>query len=131
MYVIRKFEVITTNNYTNSTNPAINDIIIAFEVIRTQSLVYTGLIVFVFLVSILQGRRTIMMQMRNKHLSENLRVLNADLEKKVSLRTDELNDSLEELKNLNLLENTSFIFIQYDVQSHMGFEGFGHLCIKF
>ncbi len=77
---------------------AINDILLMYEIIYSVSLVASGLIVFVILLSILQGRRMAQMYNSNLTLTHNLKILNIELEKKVQQRTSELNKTLENLK---------------------------------
>lgn len=79
---------------------AINDILFVLEIIYTASLVSTGLIVFVFLLSILQGRRMANMHRRNITLANKLQELNVGLEQKVFERTEELNETNSQLKQL-------------------------------
>ncbi|MCU4175584.1 sensor histidine kinase [Carboxylicivirga sp. N1Y90] len=96
---------------------AVNDILNMFELIHTQSLVSTGLVVFVFLLSILQGRRIVVMYNRNKQLSANLKILNVDLEKKVGERTEELNSSLQQLKKLNAYKENLTHMLVHDLKA--------------
>ena len=81
---------------------AVNDILYMFEVIHTANLVSMGLIIFVFLLSILQGRRAAIMHKNSVLLSNQLQELNISLEDKVKERTNELrliNDKLKDLLN--------------------------------
>ncbi len=91
---------------------ALNDILFVFEIIHTRSLVSTGLVLFIFLLSILQGRRTLVMYNRNLLLSDNLTQLNQELENKVEQRTTKLRKLLMQLKDLNgFKENMTYMLV--------------------
>lgn len=99
---------------------AINDILSMFEVIYTKQLVSTGMVVFVFLASIVQGKRLDNLLNANKKLAGNLSALNADLEKQVESRTKELNDSLKKLKRLNEFKEEFTNTIVHDLKTPVG-----------
>jgi signal transduction histidine kinase len=96
---------------------AINDILFVFEVIYTVHLVSTGLIIFVFLLSILQGRRTANISNRNIKLANHLKDLNINLESKVDERTKELNESLEKIHKLNQFKEDMTNMIIHDLKT--------------
>lgn len=96
---------------------AINDILFVYEFIHTASLVSTGLIVFVLSLSIIQGRRMVLINNRNIKLSTNLKELNINLEKKVEERTAELNKTIVELKKLSLFKEDMTNMLVHDLKS--------------
>lgn len=80
---------------------AVNDILNMFEVLHTHNVLSYGIVVFVFLLSVLYGRKTHHLHEQLSDLSEELKDLNAELEHKVEERTNKLNTSLAHLGELN------------------------------
>ena len=95
---------------------AINDLLSMFEVIQTTNLISYGLIVFVFLLSILQGQRSAKMRDKLIKLSNNLEELNIGLEKKVDERTNDLKSSHQRLKKLNHFQESMTNMIAHDLK---------------
>ncbi|RLD74861.1 MAG: hypothetical protein DRJ10_16325 [Bacteroidetes bacterium] len=96
---------------------AINDILNVFELIHTTSLVSSGLIVFVFLLSILQGRRFSQMSKRNIKLTNHLKELNKDLGNQVEKRTQELSLSIDKLQKLNEFKEDLTAMFVHDLKN--------------
>lgn len=96
---------------------AINDILNIFEVYSTQSMVSPGLVIFVFLLSVLQGKKMINMNHRNNVLSSNLKMLNKELENKVSNRTLELKESLQKLQELDSYKENMTHMLVHDLKT--------------
>ncbi|WP_066633531.1 sensor histidine kinase [Labilibacter marinus] len=96
---------------------AINDILYVSEIIHTASLVSTGLIAFVFLLSIIQGRRLANMYNKNLHLSNNLKELNVSLEKKVIDRTHKLNENINQMNKLTQFKEDMTNMVIHDLKA--------------
>ncbi len=96
---------------------AINDILYVSEIIYSVSLVSTGLIIFIFLVSILQGQRMLEMFNQNIKLSNNLKISNDNLEVQVKTRTLELNKSLKEVIELSEFKESMTNMIIHDLKN--------------
>lgn len=99
---------------------AINDILYVFDVINTPSLVSSGLMIFVFLLSILQGRLMANMRQRNIKLAINLQELNVGLEQKVLERTEALSISNSKLEQLSRFKEDMTKMIVHDLKSPIG-----------
>ena len=96
---------------------AINDILNMFEIIQTTNLLTYGILVFVFLLSILYGKQTMHMYLATLSLSENLKDMNDELENTVVKRTGELKDSLENLSKLNQFQEGMTHMIVHDLKN--------------
>ena len=96
---------------------AINDILFVSELIHTKNMVSSGLMVFVFLLSILQGRRFSQMSRRNIKLTNYLKKLNTDLANQVKERTHELELSLEKLQKLNEFKEDLTVMFVHDLKN--------------
>lgn len=95
---------------------ALNDIMNMFELIHTTNLLSYGILVFVFLLSILQGERTNNLHLNTVKLSRELTDLNLDLETKVKERTAELDGSLRNLNRLNKFQEGMTNMIAHDLK---------------
>jgi len=96
---------------------ALNDILFVFEIIYTARLMSTGLIVFVILLSMLQGKRFTQMYNRNVRLTQRLLDLNKGLELKVKQRTNELQLSMNKLNKLNQFKEDMTKMIIHDLKT--------------
>lgn len=96
---------------------AVNDILYVFEIIHTTNMVSAGLIIFVFLLSILQGRRTAIMHSQTVQLSSQLQELNLNLEEKVKERTLELGKTNEKLSRLLSFKESITSTIVHDLKN--------------
>ena len=103
---------------------ALNDILHLAEVIYTTNMVSSGLMIFIVLLSIIQGMRFRKMFTNNLELAKNLKELNIGLEKKVEERTQtiskqaqKLDQSLKELKKLSFFKEDMTNMIVHDLKS--------------
>ncbi len=96
---------------------AINDILLVFELIHTTNMVSSGLMVFIFLLSILQGRRFSQISKRNIKLTNHLKQLNENLTKQVGKRTKELRLSLDKVQKINEFKEDLTAMFVHDLKN--------------
>ena len=96
---------------------AINDILLVFEVINSVSMVAAGLILFVFMLSILQGKNAVNLYKNNLKLANDLQKANTNLEKKVVIRTKELNVSLKKVKEYSKFKEEMSEMLVHDLKT--------------
>lgn len=115
---------------------ALNDILYMFELIDTTYLLTYGIVVFVFLLAILQGKKTNLLHIETVHLSSKLRKLNTSLETVVEERTEGLDKSLKDFERLNSYQESMTHLIAHDLKNplmqivnieHLGEKDFPHL----
>lgn len=96
---------------------AINDILSMFELIQTINLLTYGIVSFAFLLSVLYGRQTSRLHDETLQLTNDLKHLNDELENKVQLRTEELNNSMLNLNKLHKFQEGMTNLIAHDLKN--------------
>ena len=97
----------------------VNDILNMFELIYTHNLMTYGIVVFVFLMSILYGRKNTALLLEASLLTQSLKNANKDLENKIKSRTKELNSSLVDLNELNAFQEGMTHIIANDLKNQL------------